>query len=179
MTLLRPAHEIGPNPLSEHALSHVMSEVLDSYAPTDEEEMRIELRQAGYRPAEVAQVMAAWTEYWEKTPQCSICGAKATCRWGEWNLETGEVHSMVGVNKLAPSCDQCAGRVDGQTVILADVNMTDFGPISPESEGAQELQNIYSVLVDPQDRDLPMQAYRRVQQVLQEIRSLRKKAGLR
>lgn len=96
-------------PLAPHALSHVMSEVLSNYAPTDEDEIRIDLQGAGYRPNEVEQVMRAWADYWERVPQCSTCCQPATHLWGSVG-EDGVISSMAGPYVLSPSCDNCCGE---------------------------------------------------------------------
>lgn len=150
---VHPAHAvIGANPLSEHALAHVLTDLLDNFAPTDEEEARIALREARYRPQEIAQAMKAWADYWERTTQCSACGQPATAMWGDWNLETGEVTSMLGVNKLSPTCDNCSGRNDGQTVVLAPLGMTDFGPVAPSTSEERLDRHILKDLVAMLDR---------------------------
>lgn len=94
------------DPLSEHALSHVMSDLLDNYVETDEQEIVCALAEAGYRANEVQQIMAAWEKAITDMPRCSTCGARAQCLWISI-AEDGEMSSNSGRNTMTPSCFQC------------------------------------------------------------------------
>lgn len=162
MTPLNPAHvSTGPSPLSEHALSHVMSDLLDNFAPTDEEEARIAMREAGYRASEIAQAMEAWDQYWERNPLCSTCGQPATHLWGSMDQDR-TVHSMAGENKLTPSCDDCAGGDGFTAVIRAPLSFgTDLTPISPKSPELDQLTGMLDAFDDNQvDADRPFRTMR-------------------
>jgi hypothetical protein len=181
---LHPAHAIGPNPLSEHALSHVLSEVLDNYAPTDEDEIRIALRDARYRPAEIAQVMEAWADYWERTPTCAACGKAATMRFGILDIETGRVSSMDGLDHFSLSCNDCA-ECDPQQhgpIVRAPLSLEMWRP----NANLDFLRGMLDKFDDEQlNRDRPFRTYRpdqgqvtpgpleRVQRALDWIANLR------
>lgn len=114
------------NPLSEHALSHILSELEEQrlndnpdVGPLTESEVRSALTEAGYGPACFDQVWIAYIGGW---PECATCGDPATHMWGTV-AEDGKISSIAGPWKLAPSCDGCGGfKFDdgaGQPVVRA------------------------------------------------------------
>lgn len=116
---------LGSVPLSDHALSHVMSDLLSSeWAPTDEDEIEAALAETGYRPNEISQIMSAWRVHWLHR-SCGTCGEEATHMWASLS-EEGVPTSMNGAWTFTPSCDGCGGNqyddCAGRPVIRAPID---------------------------------------------------------
>lgn len=121
-------------PLSPHALSHVLSDLISTFVPTDEEEAEESMVQAGYRPKEIAQAMDAWRAHWAEVIECSTCGSPATHLWASLS-EDGVPSSMNGPWAFTPSCDECSGNSfddgAGRPVIRAPLGMPSAIPHPP------------------------------------------------
>lgn len=113
------------NPLSEHALSHVMSDILDNYPDRDWSEIEKDLDDALYSPEAIKQIKKRTLTSWEMLPPakvCSTCGSPATHGWATFDRETGELGSMAGIGKFAPSCDPCGEDADDNAVVRAPLD---------------------------------------------------------
>lgn len=145
-------------PLGEHELSHVMSDLLDDYAPTDEDEIRNDLMDNGWTPW-IEQIMTAWSAHWAATTTCSACGAPATHLWGSLG-EDGQIGSMAGPEKLAPSCDDCGSpsheTTPGTASIKANLGF-DFKPRRLYIE--EQMRSVKALLDDYDGNCAPDQAW--------------------
>lgn len=112
-------------PLTQHALSHVLSDLYDVAAdnndggPLTENDVREQLMMAGYRAESV--YCQVWATYFEGLLKCAVCDEPATHLWG--CVVDGVVSSIAGAWTLAPSCDNCGGSQyedgAGQPVVRA------------------------------------------------------------
>jgi hypothetical protein len=101
-----PSPECFPTRFNDQDLGHIVETLRDTFVPTDEDELRDSLHEAGYRESEVDQLVTAWAKWW-RTMACSTCGNPATHRFGCLDVHTGDISSMDGLNRLSLSCDEC------------------------------------------------------------------------
>jgi hypothetical protein len=126
---------LGPKPLSDHALSHVMSDILSAdWVETDDDEVSQALAESGYRPNEIEQVMHSWRAHWRAVTTCSTCGHPATHMWASLS-EEGVPTSMAGPWRFSPACDECTGEAfddgAGRPVIRATLDTPTAIPRPP------------------------------------------------
>lgn len=142
-----------PGPLTQHALSHVLSDLAQVAAddheggPLTEEDVRDQLRQAGYLAEGVQrQVWAAYVEGW---PTCAVCDELATHLWG--TVCDGVISSIAGAWTLAPSCDGCSGNKfdDGTCAPVVRAPLNRDPKIGPPDRGTTIEQQLLAM--DPGD----------------------------
>lgn len=175
--------------LEPHALSHVLSEIASNYAPTDEDEIKGDLEEVGYRASEIDQIMSAWEKMW----QCSTCGKPADRLWASL-YEDGTLHSMHG-DGFSPSCEGCGGVVftdDHQAVVIAPLPFRAAWTSSakPQAESPLRVATVDMATVDrvreqlnefaantmtqeELDRDIHRPVPLRIQRLIEEIDTYR------